>query len=36
VTTCPAEALKLVKMENEVAPPEDSTGLYKILSERTR
>lgn len=34
VASCPSEALKLVKKEKEIAPPQDSTGLYKILAER--
>jgi electron transport complex protein RnfB len=33
---CPSEALKLVKKEKEAVPPEDSSSLYKILSERKR
>jgi electron transport complex protein RnfB len=31
---CPSEALILVKKEKETVPPEDSTSLYKLLSER--
>ena len=34
VASCPSEALRLVKIEKEIAPPEDSSSLYKILSER--
>jgi ferredoxin len=34
VASCPSEALKLVKKEKEIAPPEDRTGLYKLLAER--
>ena len=34
VVTCPSEALKMVKVENETVPPEDSTDLYKILAEQ--
>jgi electron transport complex protein RnfB len=34
VAACPSEALKLVKIEKETVPPEDCTGLYKILAER--
>jgi electron transport complex protein RnfB len=34
VAACPSEALRLVKKEKETVPPEDSTGLYKILAER--
>jgi electron transport complex protein RnfB len=34
VVICPSEAIKLVKKEKETAPPEDVTGLYKILAEK--
>jgi NAD-dependent dihydropyrimidine dehydrogenase PreA subunit len=34
VAACPGEALRLVKKEEETAPPEDCTSLYKILAER--
>jgi electron transport complex protein RnfB len=34
VASCPTEALKLAKKEKETAPPQDSTGLYKILAEK--
>lgn len=34
VAACPSEALRLVKKEKEMVPPEDSTSLYKILAER--
>jgi electron transport complex protein RnfB len=34
VASCPSGALRLVKMEKETVPPEDSTGLYKILAEK--
>ncbi len=34
VAACPSEALSLVKREEEAVPPEDSSSLYKILSER--
>ncbi len=34
VAACPSEALRLVKIENTVVPPEDRTSLYKILAER--
>jgi NAD-dependent dihydropyrimidine dehydrogenase PreA subunit len=34
VAACPSGALKLVKKERETVPPQDSTGLYKILAER--
>jgi Na+-translocating ferredoxin:NAD+ oxidoreductase subunit B len=33
VVTCPSEALTMAKVKNESAPPDDSTGLYKILAE---
>jgi electron transport complex protein RnfB len=33
VASCPSEALKLVKIEKEAVPPEDSTGLFRILAE---
>lgn len=33
VVTCPSNALTMVKVENESVPPQDSTGLYKILTE---
>ena len=32
VVTCPSEALKMVKIEKESVPPEDSTDLFKILA----
>jgi electron transport complex protein RnfB len=35
VVTCPSDALKMVKMKNESVPPEDATGLYKILAEHS-
>ncbi|MCL5260155.1 MAG: 4Fe-4S binding protein [Gammaproteobacteria bacterium] len=31
---CPTQAMKLVKKEKETVPPQDSTSLYKILSEK--
>lgn len=31
VTVCPSEAIRLVKVENEVEPPADRIGLYEIL-----
>jgi NAD-dependent dihydropyrimidine dehydrogenase PreA subunit len=34
VAVCPSEALKLDKKEKETVPPEDASGLYKILAER--
>jgi electron transport complex protein RnfB len=34
VANCPSEALRLVKIEKETAPPEDSTSLFKMLAER--
>jgi len=34
VASCPSEALKLVKIEREAVPPEDSTDLFKILAEK--
>jgi electron transport complex protein RnfB len=34
VVVCPSEALELIKKEKETIPPEDATGLYKILVER--
>ena len=34
VVTCPSEAMKLEKIEKETVPPEDCTGLYKLLAER--
>lgn len=34
VAFCPSKALKLVKIEKEIVPPKDSTGLYEILAER--
>lgn len=34
VVTCPSEAIDLVKIENEIAPPEDVISLYKILAEK--
>jgi NAD-dependent dihydropyrimidine dehydrogenase PreA subunit len=34
VASCPSGALRLVKVEKETVPPEDSTGLFKILAER--
>jgi electron transport complex protein RnfB len=33
VANCPSEALRLVKTEKEIAPPEDSSSLFKILAE---
>jgi electron transport complex protein RnfB len=34
VANCSSEALRMVKIEKETAPPEDSTGLFKILTEK--
>jgi hypothetical protein len=34
VVVCPLEAIKLVRKEKEAVPPEDVTGLYKILAEK--
>ena len=34
IVSCPSESLHLLKRENEVEPPEDRTGLYRILAER--
>ena len=34
VVTCPTQAIRLVKREQQVAPPEDRTGLFKLLAER--
>jgi ferredoxin len=34
VASCPSEALRLVRKEKVIAPPQDSTGLFKILAER--
>jgi NAD-dependent dihydropyrimidine dehydrogenase PreA subunit len=34
VTDCPSEAMQLVKVEAETAPPEERTDLYRILAER--
>jgi electron transport complex protein RnfB len=34
VANCPSEAMKLVKVEVETAPPEEKTDLYRILAER--
>jgi hypothetical protein len=36
VVACPSEAIRLVKKEKEMVPPEDCTSLYKILAERKR
>jgi Na+-translocating ferredoxin:NAD+ oxidoreductase subunit B len=33
VAACPSQSLRLVKVEKETAPPEDSAGLLKILVE---
>jgi electron transport complex protein RnfB len=34
VAFCPSEALALARIEKEVVPPENSTGLFQILAEK--
>ncbi len=34
VANCPAEAMQLVKIEVETAPPEERTDLYRLLAEK--
>jgi ferredoxin len=34
VANCPSDAVRLVKVEMEIAPPEDRTDLYRILAEK--
>lgn len=34
VANCPSEAMQLVKIEVETAPPEERTDLYRILAEK--
>lgn len=34
VTACPTKAMRLVKKKTEIAPPQDTTELYKILAEK--
>jgi ferredoxin len=34
VANCPSEAMQLVKVKVETAPPEERADLYRILAER--
>jgi Na+-translocating ferredoxin:NAD+ oxidoreductase subunit B len=34
VVTCPPEALKMVKVKKETAPPADAPALYRLLRKK--